>query len=84
MVHLLDFGVRKRIMGYPSLIAKGYSPLDGITPIYLWSCGNYKYEIEVYKNKYHSESKVFDSSYNKALDLFRTGKAGRILVKMIN
>ncbi len=54
-----------------NLIAKGYSPLDGITPIYLWSCGKSKYEIEVYKNKYYSESKVFDSSYNKALDLFK-------------
>tara|TARA_B100000401_G_C52345842_1_gene503290 strand:- start:331 stop:588 length:258 start_codon:yes stop_codon:yes gene_type:complete len=72
MVHLLDIGLRRRTMwANNNLIAKGYSPLDGITPIYLWSCGNYKYEIEVYKNKYHSESKVFDSSYNKALDLFK-------------
>ena len=71
MVRLLVIGQRKRIMAYPNLIAKGYSPLDGITPIYLWSCGKSKYEIEVYKNKYYSESKVFDSSYNKALDLFK-------------
>ena len=54
-----------------NLIAKGYSPLDGITPIYLWSCGNYKYEIEVVKNNYYKECEVFDSSYNKALDLFK-------------
>ena len=54
-----------------NLIAKGYSSLDGVTPMYLWNSGNYKYEIEVYKNKYYSESKVFDSSYNKALDLFK-------------
>ena len=54
-----------------NLIAKGYSPLDGITPIYLWRCGNYKYEIEDYKNKYQSESKVFDSSYYKALDMYK-------------
>ena len=71
MVLGLVIGQRKRIMGYPSLIAKGYSPLDDVTPMYLWNSGNYKYEIEVYKNKYHSESKVFDSSYNKALDLFK-------------
>ena len=54
-----------------NLIAKGYSSLDGVTPMYLWNSGNYKYEIEVYKNKYYSESKVFASSYNKALDLFK-------------
>ena len=54
-----------------NLVAKGYSSLDGVTPMYLWNSGNYKYEIEVYKNKYYSESKVFDSSYNKALDLFK-------------
>ena len=54
-----------------NLIAKGYSSLDDVTPMYLWNSGNYKYEIEVYKNKYYSESKVFDSSYNKALDLFK-------------
>ena len=54
-----------------NLIAKGYSSLDGVTPMYLWNSGNYKYVIEVYKNKYYSESKVFDSSYNKALDLFK-------------
>ena len=54
-----------------NLIAKGYSPLDGITPIYLWSCGKSKYEIEVYKNKYYSEGEVFDSSYNEALDKFK-------------
>ena len=54
-----------------NLIAKGYSSLDGVTPMYLWNSGNYKYEIEVYKNINYSESKVFDSSYNKALDLFK-------------
>ena len=54
-----------------NLVAKGYSSLDDVTPMYLWNSGNYKYEIEVYKNKYYSESKVFDSSYNKALDLFK-------------
>jgi hypothetical protein len=71
MVRLLVIGQRKRIMAYPNLIAKGYSPLDGITPMYLWNSGNYKYEIEVYKNKYYSEGEVFDSSYNEALDKFK-------------
>ena len=54
-----------------NLIAKGYSSLDGITPIYLWSCGKSKYEIEVVKNNYYKECEVFDSSYSKALDLFK-------------
>ena len=35
-----------------NLVAKGYSSLDGVTPMYLWNSGNYKYEIEVVKNNY--------------------------------
>ena len=54
-----------------NLIAKGYSSLDGVTPMYLWNSGNYKYEIEVVKNKYYKECEVFDSSYDKALDKFK-------------
>ena len=71
MAHLLDIGVRKRIMGYPSLIAKGYSSLDDTTPMYLWNCGNYKYEIEVKKNKYMTASEVFNADYYEALDRFK-------------
>ena len=59
-----------------NLIAKGYSSLDDVTPIYLRILGdageeNYKYEIEVVKNKYYTECEVFDSSYNEALDKFK-------------
>tara|TARA_B100000519_G_scaffold174115_1_gene161838 strand:+ start:139 stop:360 length:222 start_codon:yes stop_codon:yes gene_type:complete len=59
-----------------NLIAKGYSSLDDITPMYLRIIGdageeNYKYEIEVVKNKYYTECEVFDSSYNEALDKFK-------------
>jgi hypothetical protein len=67
----LDFGVRKLIMGYPSLIAKGYSSLDDVTPMYLWNCGNYKYEIEVKANKYMTSSEVFNADYYEALDRFK-------------
>ena len=42
-----------------NLVAKGYSSLDGVTPMYLWNSGNYK------------ECEVFDSSYDKALDKFK-------------
>ena len=59
-----------------NLIAKGYSSLDDVTPMYLRIIGdsgeeNYKYEIEVVKNKYYTECEVFDSSYNEALDKFK-------------
>ena len=72
MVLGLVIGQRKRIMRVnENLIAKGYSSLDGVTPMYLWNCGNYKYEIEVVKNNYYKECEVFDSSYSEALDLFK-------------
>ena len=59
-----------------NLIAKGYSSLDDVTPMYLRILGdsgeeNYKYEIEVVKNKYYTECEVFDSSYDEALDKFK-------------
>ena len=59
-----------------NLIAKGYSSLDDVTPMYLRILGdageeNYKYEIEVVNNKYYTECEVFDSSYNEALDKFK-------------
>ena len=53
-----------------NLVAKGYSSLDNVTPMYLWNSGNYKYEIEVVKNNYYKECEVFDSSYDEALDKF--------------
>ena len=72
MVLGLVIGQRKRIMRVnENLIAKGYSSLDGVTPMYLWNSGNYKYEIEVVKNNHYKECEVFDSSYSEALDLFK-------------
>ena len=71
MVLGLVIGQRKRIMSYPNLIAKGYSSLDGVTLMYLWNCGNYKYEIEVKKNKYMYASEVFSADYYEALDRFK-------------
>ena len=53
-----------------SLIATGKSSLDDVTSMYLWSYGNSKYEIEVRKNKYFTESEVMDTSYEVALDKF--------------
>ena len=55
----------------PVLYAKGYSSLDGVTPMYLWALGSsYKYEIEVRKNSYYAESEVFESSYEEAMEKF--------------
>ena len=52
------------------LCATGKSSLDDVTPMYLWSLGNYKYEIEVKKNSYFSECEVFETSYEDALNKF--------------
>ena len=54
----------------PRLYAKGYSSLDGVTPVTLWSLGSYKYEIEARKNSFYSESEVFESSYEEAMEKF--------------
>ena len=50
--------------------ASGKSALDGVNPMYLWSYGNYKYEIEVKPNSYFSDCEVFESSYEDALKKF--------------
>jgi len=52
--------------------ASGKSALDGVTPMYLWSYGNYKYEIEVKPNSYFSSNEVFDASYSEALRKFES------------
>ena len=52
-----------------TLCATGKSNLDDVTPMYLWSYGNYRYEIEV-KNSYFSECEVFETSYEDALKKF--------------
>ena len=62
---------------FPSLCATGKSSLDDVTgddassfPMYLWSYGNYKYEIEVKPNSHSSSYEVFESSYEDALSKF--------------
>ena len=53
-----------------TLCATDKSNLDDVTPMYLWSYGNYRYEIEVKKNSYFSECEVFETSYEDALKKF--------------
>ena len=59
-----------------TLCATGKSSLDDVTgddtsfPMYLWSYGNYRYEIEVRKNSRFSSNEVFESSYENALKKF--------------
>ena len=56
----------------PVLYAKGYSNMDGVTPIYFWGLGSYKYEIER-RPIGHSRivnSYVFEASYEKAREKF--------------
>jgi|LULY01.1.fsa_nt_gb hypothetical protein len=63
----------------PRLYAKGYSSLDGVTPVTLWSLGNYRYEIETRKttratwrdNSFCVESEVFEASYEDAMKKFK-------------
>ena len=57
---------------YPVLYAKGYSNMDGVTPIYFWGLGSYKYEIER-RPIGHSRivnSYVFEASYEEAREKF--------------
>ena len=54
------------------LYAKGYDKTDGVTPIYFWGLGSYKYEIER-RPIGHSRivnSYVFEASYEKAREKF--------------
>jgi len=61
-----------------TLCATGKSNLDDVTPMYLWSYGNYRYEIEVWckrmdkPNSYFSNSEVFEASYSEALRKFES------------
>ena len=62
-------------MNDPRLVAKGY---DSEKVIRLWSYGNYKYEIEKVASPYFTESKVFDSSFEEAMSLFKSKIKGEI------
>mgnify|MGYP003389720087 CR=1 FL=1 len=53
-----------------TLCATGKSSLDDVTPMYLWRYGNYRYEIEVKKNRFFTSNEVFESSYEDALSKF--------------
>ena len=51
-----------------TLAAKGYTT-DGV-PVFLWAYGNYKYEVEVKKNRFFTSNEVFETSYEDALKKF--------------
>ncbi len=53
-----------------TLCATGKSSDASSFPMYLWSYGNYRYEIEVKPNSYFSDCEVFESSYEDALNKF--------------
>jgi hypothetical protein len=73
-----------------TLCATGKSSLDEVTPMYLWSYGNYRYEIEVRpttrqlievkKNRFFSSNEVFESSYEDALNKFENMVVKTVLV----
>ena len=70
-----------------TLCATGKSSLDEVTgddassfPMYLWSCGNYRYEIEVKKNSYFSSTEAFESSYEDAMNKFENMVDKAVLV----
>ena len=52
------------------LCATGKSALDDVTPMYLWTYGNYEYEIEGRKSSYYTESEMLKTSYEEALSKF--------------
>ena len=57
-----------------ALYAKGYDKTDGVTPIYFWGLGSYKYEIER-RPIGHSRivnSYVFEGSYEDAMKKFES------------
>ncbi len=57
----------------PVLYAKGYDKTDGVTPIYFWGLGNYKYEIESRPlGTRITKSEVFESSYWEAREKFES------------
>lgn len=66
-----------------TLCARGKSSLDEVTPMYLWSYGNYRYEIEVKKNSRFSNSEAFESSYEEALNKFENMVDNMVLVPVI-
>ena len=70
-----------------TLCATGKSSLDEVTgddassfPMYLWSYGNYRYEIEVKKNSRFSSTEAFESSYEDALNKFENMVDKAVLV----
>ena len=70
-----------------TLCATGKSSLDEITgddassfPMYLWSYGNYRYEIEVKPNSYFSSTEAFESSYEDAMNKFENMVDKAVLV----
>ena len=58
----------------PVLYAKGYSYVDGVTPVYFWGLGSYKYEIESRRIEVtpYTYSEVFEGSYEDAREYFES------------
>ena len=56
----------------PVLYAKGYSYVDGVTPVYFWGLGSYKYEIESRPIEEDTYSEVFEGSYEDAREYFES------------
>ena len=58
----------------PVLYAKGYSYVDGVTPVYFWGLGNYKYEIESRPIEVapYTYSDIFEGSYEEAREYFES------------
>ena len=70
-----------------TLCETGKSSLDEVTgddassfPMYLWSYGNYRYEIEVKPNSYFSSTEAFESSYEDAMNKFENMVDKAVLV----
>ena len=70
-----------------TLCATGKSSLDEVTgddassfPMYLWSYGNYRYEIEVKKSSRFSSTESFESSYEDAMNKFENMVDKAVLV----
>ena len=62
------------------LVATGKSNLDGVTPMYLWSYGNYRYEIEA-KSPVMSAVELYeDTPYEVAVKKFENMVDNMVLV----
>ena len=73
-VTLLALSEDFKMTASPVLYAKGYSYVDGVTPVYFWGLGNYKYEIESRPIEVapYTYSDIFEGSYEEAREYFES------------